>query len=37
MDVASFRKEIKKKLPNEREFDLLMSKVSIAKQMTKDF
>ena len=37
MDVASLRKEIKKKLPNEREFDLLMSKVSIAKQISKDF
>tara|TARA_Y100000385_G_C12948799_1_gene574554 strand:- start:131 stop:340 length:210 start_codon:yes stop_codon:yes gene_type:complete len=37
MDVAYLRKVVKKKLPNEIEFELLMTKVSIAKQIREDF
>ena len=31
MDVAYLRKVVRKNLPNEIEFDLLISKVSVAK------
>jgi hypothetical protein len=36
-DVASLRKAVKKKFPDEIEFELLMTKVLTAKQIKKDF